>query len=328
VKKDPARFSAAELLEHRVPLVLLYGNDDGLMEVLEEEVRGELATRAASWLRVEEGDFLASPHTFLMPDLFSGGTPTARVVFIAEPADKNTSAYKNLFPMLEGVTLVLGSLKLRTTSALVQLVLKDALCWGVGCYPLELASKMTLAQGLAKRRGLTLADGVARAMATFCDVKEFHQLLQKFSFLAQDTFTQALVTQPMFDACWGEGKDRDTELAYGLSGRDGKQVAQWLAAIPPSESIPDIRQAQRHFLQLLEVRAALDQNQPLDAAIQALKPPVFFKNVPRFKEHVLRWQTPDLVRAISMLVEAELQAKGGTFPHTLTYILTRLTGGV
>jgi len=323
VKKDPARFSASDLLGQRVPLVLLYGNDDGLMEVLEEEVRGELASHGASWLRVEEGDFLASPHTFLMPDLFSGGDAAARVVFIADPGDKNTPAYKTLIPMLDRVTLVLGSLKLRTTSALVQLVLKDALCWGVGCYPLELASKMTLAQGLAKRRGLTLADGVARAMASFCDVKEFHQLLQKFLFL-----TQATVTQPMFEACWGEGKDRDTELAYGLSGRDGKQVAHWFAAIPPSESIPDIRQAQRHFLQLLEVRAALDQNQPLDAAIQALKPPLFFKNAPQFKEHVLRWQTPDLVRAISMLVEAELQVKGGTFPHILTYILTRLTGGV
>jgi len=320
MKKDPTRFTGAELLQASPSLVLLYGNEEGLMGFLEEEIREDLRERQASWRRVEEGAFLHDPQNFLLPDLFSLETGMPRVFFIEDPSDKNASLYKKLLPELSRTTLVLTSAKLRTTSALVQLALKEDRAWGVGCYALEIPQKLSLIQRVAKRKGLGLVGDVGKTMATFCNPGDLHQLLSQCSLLSQGPLTQEI-----FEACWGETREEGGELSYALSGRDSGKVALWIDAVGSSQDLlMGVRQAQRHFLQMLEIRTALDHKRDLETAIRHLKPPVFFKNLPAFRVHVSQWQAVPLASAVGLLVQSEIEAKKGIFSHLPTHLLRQI----
>lgn len=66
-----------------------------------------------------------------------------------------------------------------------------------------------------------------------------------------------------------------------------------------------LRAAGRHFLRLHGAAGARDP----DSAIARLRPPVFFKQVPRFKEQMRRWTVPHLAQALDRLIRAEMDCK-------------------
>jgi DNA polymerase-3 subunit delta len=72
------------------------------------------------------------------------------------------------------------------------------------------------------------------------------------------------------------------------------------------------RAAQRHFQRLLLARAQYDAGESAAAAVEALKPPVFFKMRPAMQQQVERWSLGKIVQVLDRLLETERLCKGGS----------------
>lgn len=84
------------------------------------------------------------------------------------------------------------------------------------------------------------------------------------------------------------------------------------------EHIPAVailRALSRYFLRLQLIRGHIDQGMPVQQAISAIKPPIFFKQVPLVKEQIGRWQAPAIQKVLFHLCETEKQCKQTGMPH-------------
>lgn len=70
-----------------------------------------------------------------------------------------------------------------------------------------------------------------------------------------------------------------------------------------------VRGAMRFFARLEEIARLRAQGQSLDGAIEALRPPVFFKAKPALKQAAARWNLPTCADALAMLQLLELDSK-------------------
>ncbi|MEI6558872.1 MAG: DNA polymerase III subunit delta [Rhodospirillaceae bacterium] len=80
-----------------------------------------------------------------------------------------------------------------------------------------------------------------------------------------------------------------------------------------------LRAAQRHFQRLFWVQAEIAAGMAGEAAVKALKPPVFFKMQAAFGAQLRQWPPAQLRQALERLVEAEAECKRTGMPdETLT----------
>jgi len=70
-----------------------------------------------------------------------------------------------------------------------------------------------------------------------------------------------------------------------------------------------LRALGRHLMRLQLARAKVDDGTPVDAALKALRPPVFFKLAGPFRQQLRVWSGPKLSRALALVLEAERQCK-------------------
>lgn len=84
--------------------------------------------------------------------------------------------------------------------------------------------------------------------------------------------------------------------------RDGAQPVQYLRAL------------QRYFNRLYSMRAQVDSGASVEQVIASARPPVFFKQVPVMIRHLNNWDTARIVKALKLLIEAELACKTSDLP--------------
>ena len=70
-----------------------------------------------------------------------------------------------------------------------------------------------------------------------------------------------------------------------------------------------VRGVMRYLARLRELAVAVEQGQSLDSAIEALRPPVFFKAKPQLKAHAPRWTAERVTEALARLQMLELDSK-------------------
>ncbi|MDA0781419.1 MAG: DNA polymerase III subunit delta [Rickettsiales bacterium] len=70
-----------------------------------------------------------------------------------------------------------------------------------------------------------------------------------------------------------------------------------------------IRSLLRYFMRLQEARNKIDSGMNDQQAVSSLRPPVFFKQVPIFKQHLNSWRSNDISRVIKQLIELEIDCK-------------------
>lgn len=101
------------------------------------------------------------------------------------------------------------------------------------------------------------------------------------------------------------------ELVYSLTGGHRVQSLQALQRLLAEDVDPIkiLRSMQYHFHRLLQVRAAIDEGVPLDQAISALQPPLFFKQADQFRAHVMRHTHKQLRTNLLRLGDLESRTK-------------------
>lgn len=75
-----------------------------------------------------------------------------------------------------------------------------------------------------------------------------------------------------------------------------------------------LRVAGRHFQRLHQVRGMVDRGMAIDAAVQKLRPPVFFKAADALKAQARLWSAEAVARALDLLTEAEMDCKTTGMP--------------
>ena len=70
-----------------------------------------------------------------------------------------------------------------------------------------------------------------------------------------------------------------------------------------------LRALSRHLMRLQLARSKIDDGTPVDAAMKALRPPVFFKLSASFRQQLRLWSGRKITRALALVLESELHCK-------------------
>jgi DNA polymerase-3 subunit delta len=92
-----------------------------------------------------------------------------------------------------------------------------------------------------------------------------------------------------------------------------KNIAQHLRE--GTQPIVYLRALQRYFNRLYSIRSqATETGQNIEMIIAGLRPPVFYKQAPIFTKHANSWNIENIVKALKLLVSAELKCKTSDMP--------------
>lgn len=75
-----------------------------------------------------------------------------------------------------------------------------------------------------------------------------------------------------------------------------------------------LRALQRYFNRLYYIRSRMNEGISAEAVVQGLRPPVFFRQAPILTRHAQNWNQQQLVRALQLLINAELACKSTDIP--------------
>ncbi len=205
--------------------------------------------------------------------------------------------------------LIAGELK--PTSPLRKLAEAHPRARALACYPPTAADFARLARDMARAAGID-PEPAALALLTNAVGGERGVLRQEIAKLAVYLGAGPDTRRPFVAADWhavgaGEGAADIDPLIDALAARKPADVARHLRALAADgqHGIPLLRAGARRFAQLAEARAAVDSGASADAAVGALRPPLFWKAKPAFLAQLKAWRADDLAGAAHALLAAE-----------------------
>lgn len=113
-------------------------------------------------------------------------------------------------------------------------------------------------------------------------------------------------------ACIGDVTERSLDdLAMAVAEGDLAGVDRGLGRLlsDGGEAIGTLRAVQRHFLRLHQLAVMIDGGDAPEAAMAALRPPVFFKAKAAIRSQARRWTQGQIGEALRRLIEAEAECK-------------------
>ena len=106
----------------------------------------------------------------------------------------------------------------------------------------------------------------------------------------------------------------DIAFAVAQGAREALEQALTRIHLEGTSPIAVLRATSQHFLRLHLVRGRMEQGENIASALQALRPPVFFKRLPAFRAQATRWQLDAIGRVLELLVAREVICKSGVLP--------------
>ena len=242
-----------------------------------------------------------------------------RVLRIDNAAEESFEALSLLLdlPAAANPTIITAG-NLRKTSKLLQLVeaASDALV--VQSHdPSEQDAARHVVQ-VAAEFGLTVTREAVRRLnvATNQDRGLIRQELEKYALYLDSTPEQTQTLDTMHLHAVGADVTDDSYDALVVSVTSGRpqETDRQLVRMAASgiSAIPVLRALSRRLWQLLDLRNAVDEGVSPDAAVEAARPPVFWKDKPTLANEVTIWRSVALNQALERLMAAEraIKSKG------------------
>jgi DNA polymerase III subunit delta len=106
------------------------------------------------------------------------------------------------------------------------------------------------------------------------------------------------------------------DLAYAAAGGDTRAVTIGLrrAFAEGAAAVTLLRAVTRHFLQLDLAAGLAAAGQPVDQAMRAVRPPLFFKRTDGFRQQLARWSPVAIAAVLDELMAAEMRCKTTGMP--------------
>jgi DNA polymerase-3 subunit delta len=306
-------------VDSAVAAVLFYGPDAGLVHERADRLTAIVAGDAADPFRVAEitAERLRDQPSLLSDEAaalsFGGGR---RVVRLRNASDSQSAAVGSFLesPAGDGLVIVEAN-ELGPRSSLRQLFEAADNAAALPCYRDEAGDLGRLIAEELGRAGLRLTDE-ARDYLTGAlggDRGVTRRELEKIvSYMGPPESAPPLGLADAL-ACVGDSAALSVDdLVFALGDGDLAAVERLTDRTLAEGTTPVavLRAASRHFLRLHLAASADDR----ERAIRSLKPPVFYKYVPRLQEQVRQWAPARLHQSLERLTRAEMDCKRTGMP--------------
>lgn len=186
----------------------------------------------------------------------------------------------------------------------------------IGCYPDEGRDLGAVVREHFSSQGIKLApDALPALLARLgTDRLAIRQELDKLILYAGGPDSGATVTEDDVEAAIGDIKTSSLDdIAFAVGAGDQKRLSISMdrAFSEGTAAIAVIRGVQRHLDRLHQAKANVENGSSIGEAVKRLRPPVFFKMIDSFISQANVWSTPDLARALTLLLQTERDCKSG-----------------
>ncbi len=311
--------------------VLVYGPDHGLVHQRAATLASHVVPDLADPFLVTDvsGDTIQSESGALLDALsamaFGGGRRLVRVQHVASGSG---ATFKNALKELpEGaeqeLCLIATAGDLPPSSALRKLFEQDKRLVALPCYHDDVRDLETVAKQALAKHGIATERGVIPYLCLHCQGDRM-VILQEIEKLRLFCYGKDTITMQDTLACIGDTTESSLDhICHAVADRDLTKLTDELAKAYSEGAMPVsiLRAVYRYFWRLQHVIAAINAGTPQDRAVQALRPPVFFKQKAIFQRHLAQWKHAELVRFLQLfhaLYLAEYQSK---HTHSLPELL-------
>ena len=313
--RDIAGFLNAPQVKYST--ALLYGPDGGLVAERTEQIIKATKTNKQdgfSFVELSEAALLADPA--LLNDEIASISMLSpkRFILVRAVGDKLVKILSDAFTILHAdVFLLVIADELSARSTLRQLFEKQAHAASVACYADSAQDLRQVAAHLFEQAKVQTESGVLEYLTAQLgndrrvSLSELEKILlwlgddKKLDLKAVKALVNPNREAPLDELC-NAVASRQPELAERLMAqmeREGVQPIMWLRAL------------QRYFSKLLLLGLQMQAGKSVDEVIAAVKPQVFFKQVPILAAQLRMWKPERSMRVLQLLTQAEAQVKSG-----------------
>lgn len=291
-------------------VVLFHGDDEGLIHEYAATLVRNIAGSLDDAFRVSEVDrdgFGRLPDEVAAMSLIGG----RRVVRVREATDAAAPHVQKVLAGDGPGLLVLEGAGLGGKSRLKALLDKSDHAGTVACYPMDARAVTQLARTIMADHQVKSDTDTINWLASQLGVDRAvtRGELEKLVLYAGPG---GEIDMPAARACIGDLSGLSIEDAL-FAATDGDVVATdralELAMAEGAAAVSVIRQALIHLQRVVRVRALVEDGMAAEAAVKALRPPLFFRREPAFTRALRHWSLSSLEHATGRLWEAEKACK-------------------
>lgn len=307
--------------DRKVRAVLLYGPDSGLVRDRAQTLGKTVVPDLSDPFRVAEflGRAVADDPARLADEAaaisFTGGR---RLIRVRDAEDNATAAFAAFLenPPPGDSLVVVESGDLSARSKLRLLFEGDDAAVAIPCYVEEEASLGRVIADILQGHGLTADPDVLSFLAGNL-VGDRMVARGEAEKLALYMGSEKRVRLEDAQACIGDSAALSMdEPVWAAAEGDFTTLDRSLARLfaEGTSPVPILRGAQRHFQRLQLLTAQVAAGKSPEAAVESLRPPVFFKLKTRLVRQARHWSPNHVRQALERLVDAEADCKRTNMP--------------
>ncbi len=301
--------------------MLIYGADSGLVrernEKISKAILGADFSDPFAKLELSEAELLADPAR-LCDELSAVSMMNPRRVIIVRDAGNNfTKVIEPALPYLhkDNYLIILAD-ELTGKSSLRLLFEKEQSCAALACYKDEMRDVHAVIRKKFDEAAISYDREVLDYLASQLGNDRYvtYQELDKLVLYAGDEKKITLEdARQLID--YNQALQLD-DIVNSVADRNlaalEKNITQHLRE--GTQPIMYLRALQRYFNRLYAIRAQMDTGQSAESVVSSLRPPVFFKQQPVLIRHANSWGIENIVKALKLLITAELDCKTSDLP--------------
>jgi DNA polymerase III subunit delta len=311
-------------------LVLLYGPDEAQAREIADRFTALLAPAADPMGRIDFEPTALSGDPAKLADEAAAVSMFGdrRLIRVDGAGDNCTAAVEALLtaPAAGNPVVMVGTGSLKATSALIKVAVASPLAVVAQCFVPDGREAVDMVIDACVRHGLKPSREAAEALAAGFGgergvlARELEKLAlyldaapDRVRALEMETLAElgAAMAESDFDAlvnAVADGNSAEAEAQAAKLGRNG------------IVGIPQLRAVARRLMLLGELRRTIDSGRSAKEAVEAARPPIFWKARDRIAREASAWNMAALRQGLSRLLEAERQIKspGAASPELLT----------
>jgi DNA polymerase III subunit delta len=300
--------------------VLVFGPDRGLVRERADRLAKSVVPDLSDPFRVADlgEDTLDSDPARLSDEAAAlsmiGGE---RVVRVRSATNGHAKLFESFLESnAKGALVVAEAGDLAKTGSLRKLFSEADNAAAIACYPDGHSELEDVVRRALKADGISIAaDALDYAVLHLgSDRGVTRREIEKLALYAhgQKTVEIGDVRAVMGDEAEARGEDACDAAGEGDFRRlDQALMRLWTADESPTSVL---RTAMSHFQRLALARAQSERGETLDSVLRKMRPPVHFSRLASYKAQAQRWNEPQLLQALDMLLETEALCKSTAVP--------------
>jgi DNA polymerase III subunit delta len=300
--------------------ILIYGPDGGLVRERAKRIRAIVLAGSDdpfAYNEFSEARILDDPAR-LADELGAisllGGK---RLIVIEGATDKLTRIIEEAAPGFHaGVYLVVAAGELPSRSSLRAYFEKEPMLAALACYRDEARDLQGVIRAKLEEAGVSAPRDVMDYLAQQLGNDRYvtYQEIEKIILFAGEEKQVSLEeAQALVDYNRDSGLD---DIVSAVADRSLTALEQTLTQQRREgvQPVAYLRALLRYFNRLYFVRCQMATGRSAEDVVRGLKPTVFFRQVPVMIRHAQQWDAPKIVKAMKLLIEAELACKTSDLP--------------